>query len=163
MTDLALVPFEETLDLGIEGGDLVLDEGLRTPVLVSVFTDGLAAADDELPDGTTDRRGWWAAGLLETDGTSAFGSRLWTLARSKLTDPTLATLEELAREALDWIVARGVADEVLAEAFRIDVERAAVNVELVRGPATERAGLWEGELGAPTTLGGARVSILARP
>jgi len=163
VTDLRLAPAGETLDLVLEAGDLALDVGLVTPALLSVYTDGLAEADDEVPDGSGDRRGWWAAGLLETDGTAPFGSRLWTMERSKLTEPTLASLEERAREAVQWMVERGIAERSEASATRLDLRAAAVDLRLHRGDADERAELWDAPASALVVLGPARLSILAVP
>lgn len=60
-------------------GILTSDNDMHTAVLISLFTDGLARADD--PYEGTDRRGWW--GDLGNEKT--IGSRLWLLRREKLT------------------------------------------------------------------------------
>ena len=61
MTDLALhfAPGAWSADLSILGGDLATDDGLRTAVIISLFTDARARADDPLPEADADRRGWW--------------------------------------------------------------------------------------------------------
>lgn len=61
MTDIALA-WDNALfaaDLAIEGGRLVTDDGLRTAILISLFTDARANDDDPLPEPGADRRGWW--------------------------------------------------------------------------------------------------------
>ena len=68
-------------DLRVSGRDLLADDSLYTAVVISLFTDARARAEDELPpelDGE-DRRGYWGDGL---EGESV-GSRLWLLAREK--------------------------------------------------------------------------------
>lgn len=147
MTDLALVwnPEQFTADLAIEGGALRLDDGLRTAILISLFTDARAGADDILPQDGADRRGWWGdAYALSTDDET--GSRLWLLAREKITIRTVNRARDYAREALAWIVEDGIAAavDVIVEAQAPD--RLAIGVILTRpsGPARERYDfVWE--------------------
>lgn len=114
MTDLSLSYVNKGLsqppaiDLALDGYDLAKEDGLRTAVIISLFTDRRAEADDEIPDGSDDRRGWWAG---------AIGSRLWLLARAKETPDTLARARAYAIEALQWLIDDGVATavEVTAE------------------------------------------------
>ena len=87
-------PIAFACDYAVAAGDLAADNGLKTAVLISLFTDRLAAADDEIPDGTEDRRGWW--GDMPADGSAPsgappdpIGSRLWLLARAKQSAETL--------------------------------------------------------------------------
>ena len=81
-------------------------------MLISLFTDRLAAADDVIPDNTNDRRGWW--GDLGED--FLIGSRLWLLARAKLTSDVPLKCKDYITEALAWMLAeppvRPVADAV---------------------------------------------------
>lgn len=110
MTDIALRlikrgPFKPpAIDLALDGYDLATEGGLHTAVIVSLFTDRRAESDDEIPDGSGDRRGWWAD--------PALGSRLWLLARAKETPDTLARARAYAIEALQWLIDDGVATAV---------------------------------------------------
>lgn len=99
-------------DWAIAAGDLARDEGLRTAVAVSLLTDRLAEADDEIPDGTTDRRGWWGDLPLPGAAQDRIGSRLWLLAREKRTPATLVRAEGYAAEALAWLTEDGIAAAV---------------------------------------------------
>ncbi len=96
------------------GGDLAVDTTLRTAVIISLFTDRLAAADDPLPDGTRDRRGWW--GDLPLSGQSAttkpIGSRLWLLSRATASAQTARRAKDYCAEALQWLIDDGVAASV---------------------------------------------------
>lgn len=109
MTDLSLSYVNKGLsqppaiDLSLVGYDLATEDGLRTAVIISLFTDRRAEADDEIPDGSDDRRGWWAGPI---------GSRLWLLARTKETPDTLARARAYAIEALQWLIDDGVATTV---------------------------------------------------
>jgi phage gp46-like protein len=104
-------------DFEIEGNDLSVDGGLETAVMLSLFADRRAEDGDVLPDGGSDRRGWWADEFSTVDG-DRIGSRLWLLARSKDMSEVLALAPEYAREALAWMV-----EDKLAEAVEVTAER----------------------------------------
>jgi phage gp46-like protein len=122
VTDLALIwdPVGMGVDMAVTGGDLAIDPGLRTAVVISLLTDRLADADADIPDGTADRRGWWADLPLDTpDAPPApdlIGSLLWLLSREKQTPETARRAEHYAREALKWMIDDGVASSVDAAA-----------------------------------------------
>lgn len=103
-------------DWSMAGGDLAADTGLRSRVAVSLLTDAVAAADDELPDASGDRRGWWGDITAGDDDAPPIGSRLWLLARQKRTETVRLRAESYAVDALAWATARGVADSVAASA-----------------------------------------------
>lgn len=123
MTDVAL-----GFDFDLMAGDLVLDgallateDGLRTAIIISVFTDARAHDDDEIPDGTTNRRGWWADRVAPASRAGAsqngrkpdrIGSRMWLLAREKQVPAVLAKAKEYLAEALQWLLDEGVATKV---------------------------------------------------
>jgi len=99
----------------VAGPSLAMDAGLETAVVISLFTDRLAAEDDALPYGVTGRRGWWGDAYAAQSG-DLIGSRLWMLAREKQGVQALRRAEEYAREALQWLVTDGVASQVGAVA-----------------------------------------------
>lgn len=92
---------------------LAADGDLATAVVLSLFTDALAAPSDALPDGSADRRGWW--GDAEAPE-GAIGSKLWLLVREKQTETTRRRAETYADEALAWLVRDGVARQVTVQA-----------------------------------------------
>ena len=118
MTDIALAwnPLLARADIAVAKGDLVPDAGLRTAVLISLFTDALARPDDEIPDGTDDRRGWWGNLPLAGEPADPIGSRLWLLARAKRTEETRRRAQTYAQDALAWMVTDGVAAAVTVTA-----------------------------------------------
>ena len=135
-------------DLSLDGPDLATDTGLETAVLISLFTDRRAEADDALPGGAdSDRRGWWGDALPMIEG-HRIGSRLWLLGREKVTTETLRRAEEYGREALAWLLDLGIASriETLAEAQE---SRLALRITIHRpqGDALSWAydNLWEGQ------------------
>jgi phage gp46-like protein len=111
-------------DWVFEAPDLVNDEGLETAVVLSLFTDALAAEDDVLPSLTEDdRRGWWA---------QPWGSKLWLLTREKWTDDVRLRAEFYTREALNWMMQDGVADDIQVEARLMDIGQVAVAVAIYK-------------------------------
>jgi phage gp46-like protein len=124
VTDIALV-WNSTIgeaDLAISGGDLQVDAGLQTAVIISFFTDAPAQPGDEIPDGSTNPRGWWGDMPIDTaqQDTAAvpdhIGSRLWLLDRALQIPETLTRAVAYAKEALQWMIDDGVAGSVEATA-----------------------------------------------
>lgn len=115
MSDVALKLKEDSsFDIEIANGDLVADEGLETAVAISLFTDR-RVTDEQLPQGITEKRGWWGDMFADNDG-DQIGSRLWTLQREKKTQELLRLAEDYAREALQWLIEDGVASSIGATA-----------------------------------------------
>jgi phage gp46-like protein len=116
VNDIALVwdTTKGAADFVVEDNDLLTDDGLETAVLLSLFLDRRAEDGDVLPDGETDRRGWWGDAFPVVEG-DRIGSRLWLLARSKQTQEVVDRAKEYATEALQWLID----DKVAA---RVDVE-----------------------------------------
>lgn len=95
------------------GGTLLDDHDLATAVTIALFTDRTALADDRLPDGTTDRRGWWAdADAAEIWGADPIGSRIWLVSREKTTEATRQRIEDYARQALAFLTEDRIATRV---------------------------------------------------
>lgn len=98
-------------DWSIADGDLQTGQDLETACLVSLFTDRLATPDFRPTDGTSDRRGWWADPYNE----QPLGSNLWQLERAKKTRDTLGLARRYAEDALQWLIADGVAASVVVD------------------------------------------------
>lgn len=120
--DITLDDVDGLLDLALMDGDLATDDGLRTAVALSLLCDRRAAADDIIPDGTDNRRGWWADAIADEDG-DRWGSRLWLLSREKELPEVRRLAEAYAYEALAWLLEDGIATEidVTAETLGRDV------------------------------------------
>jgi len=123
------------------------ESGLDSAVIISLFTDRRAEADDLLPDGSSDLGGWWADAFPDIPG-DKIGSRLWLLRRAKLTDETLRQLEEYASEALQWLLTDGVVVGLAVVAERLARTAAGVVITMQRpqqGPLQYRfTQYWEG-------------------
>lgn len=103
-----------TFDIDASGTDLAQDNSLRTAIIISLFTDRRANADDVIPDGTDNYRGWWADAYSDVKG-DLIGSRLWLLDREKQTTDVLARAKEYVREALQWLLDDGIATHMSIE------------------------------------------------
>ena len=134
MPDVALTYRNGIIDLDFGDGGTAIDDGLRTAVIISLFSDRKAEADDELPDGGKDLRGWWGDihPQVEED---LIGSRLWLLSRSKQTASVLRRAETYARESLQWMLDDRVATlvEVTAENPRDGLLALAVRIQSTSG------------------------------
>jgi phage gp46-like protein len=110
MADISTVwvPLEARGDWQLAGADLLSGNDLDTAVYISLFSDQLASADDIIPDGTTDRRGWWG----DEGETVPIGSKLWLLSRSTLTTAVALLAQNYITEALQWLIDDGVAASV---------------------------------------------------
>jgi phage gp46-like protein len=109
-------------------------------IVRSVAVDGLgaidgrqsgrvAASDDVLPDNTGDRRGWWG----DEGQDIPIGSRLWLLARSKLTQQVANDAVTYAQEALAWLVSDGVASSTTTTATIVASNQLRLVVAINRG------------------------------
>lgn len=105
----------DAFDLSIDAlrADLAQEDTLVTAIMLSLMTDRLAQPG-EVPAGA-DRRGWWADAYAQ--GGDRFGSRLWLLAREKEIPRTLQRAREYVREALQWLLDDGIADDLQVVVF----------------------------------------------
>ncbi|PZO17624.1 MAG: hypothetical protein DCF26_09350 [Burkholderiales bacterium] len=115
---LTIVIDGQTAQLGLDS-----IEPLVRAVLISLFTWRRANADDDLPAET--RQGWWGD-TFPVEPNDRIGSRLWLLARSKLTEDTARRAREYAEEALQWLVDDGVVARIEVEAERQGLDRLAL-------------------------------------
>lgn len=141
MTDLALFWSNDDFaaDVKIDAGKLLTDDGLRTAIIISLFTDARAANDDVLPEAGTDRRGYWGDIASPVAGWE-MGSKLWLLAREKQRPSVLARARDYAQAALAWMVEDQVASSVVATATFPTRSALGITIEITRpdGPQRER-------------------------
>lgn len=133
MSDIRIEFDEENLvgDLLISGGDLAIEEGLETAVVMSIFTDARALDDDELPGNDSDPRGWWADEFAQVED-DEIGSRAWLLERTRLNDETVVRAQGFYQQALQWLVDDGVAERVDVQVERVDLSIARIDVQIFR-------------------------------
>lgn len=142
MTDAALVWNADAWhgDLALSAGAVVIDAGLRTAILISLFTDARAPDAAPLPEDSADRRGWWGDDFpASAPRRGDTGSLLWLLARSKITQATLNRAREYVISSLQWLITDGIASRISVEVEAQDQQRLAIRVEIDRpdGPARE--------------------------
>jgi phage gp46-like protein len=134
-------------DWGISASGLEEDDGLKTAVIISLFTDRRANADDALPSGD-DRRGWWGDTLADVSG-DKIGSRLWLLNREKQLSSVLVRAREYAIEALQWLVEDGAARSINATADIVRQGVLGLTIEIARPNGTVAKysfdNFWKGE------------------
>lgn len=124
--------------------ELSLADSLERSAIISLFSDRRAGAGEALPDGGTDRRGWWADAFAQPEA-DRIGSKLWLLAREKQTAAVLRRAREAGEEALAWLVEDGVAERVTVAAEFPRPGMLAITAEIARpdgDPVAFRA-LWE--------------------
>jgi phage gp46-like protein len=139
----------------LAGAGLDTTYELVTAVAVALFTWRTAEADDALPAGDGDRKGWWGDHeSAEIHGGWPIGSRLWLLAREKQTESTRARAEAYIREALDPFVGLGLCERIDVAVDWFAQERLGAEIVLTRGPAdriaVRFASLWD-EIAATST------------
>ncbi len=149
-------------------GELDATEELATAVRIALCTDRRANDEDELPNpDSDDRRGWWGdTDTAEIWGGWPIGSRLWLLARAKITGSgarqgsTTARVEDYAREAMQPFIDKGIASKLDVVATRVGLDRIDLAVTIYRGPRSfiqlRFEDLWNPVAGvaAPPPLGG---------
>jgi phage gp46-like protein len=133
--DPAAGEFDLTIDTA--AGDFAREDSLTTAVMLSLLCDRTAQAHEVQPG--ADRRGWWADAFATANedaaAADAFGSRLWLLAREKQTPATEQRLRDYIREALQWMVEDGMADDLAVTVFRprIGWYTAQIDLQLAAG------------------------------
>ena len=121
MTDIALTfdPALQEWDIALDGGDLAVDDGLATAIVLSIELNRLAHPDDPLPKGAG-RRGWWGDRVAPLarpaqgngDNPDRIGSRLWTLERERQLPSVLTRAKGIVAEAAAWLTEDGWASAV---------------------------------------------------
>ncbi|HID8084408.1 TPA: phage GP46 family protein [Serratia marcescens] len=115
-------------DIEVTHNGLSSDEGLVTLVLICLFTDARAEESDILPDGTDDRRGWPGDSFSDFQ----WGSKLWLLAREKLTESVRLRVENYASLAMQPLLQTGYARSAQVTATVVSSERIDFSVVLAR-------------------------------
>ncbi len=108
--------------------DFMADD-LARAVVNSLFCWARAKDDDDLPGAS--KFGWWADTFKDEDDES-FGSRLWLLQRSVLTNEVLALAKDYAEEALQWLIDDGVATSIEVTAERSEQDRLDMTIEVIQ-------------------------------
>jgi|SRR5215510_9983500 len=116
-------------------------EWIKGWVIVQLFTRGQVECDEDPPHfyGHPRLGGWWAdafrGGESVTARGAAFrsGSKLWTLRWSFVTNDTLIKAKEFAYDAINYLVAWGIASKIEINPWYISRQVMRLDI-LVRGP-----------------------------
>lgn len=124
-------------DIAVIDGDLGIDLGLTTAVIISLFTDAEAQPGDVVLDGSGDKRGWWGDGYspAPANGMIDFtGSRLWLITdRGVIVNNTLLEIQDHATNALAWMIDDGIAASISATASAIGISGIGLALEIDQG------------------------------
>lgn len=150
MSDIGLFILERydghpVIDIDINDTGMIADDGLETAVLLSLFTDKRCSIE-ELPTFVEDQRGWWADLISEVEG-DQIGSKLWLLQREKTTVQTRQRFIDYSKEALQWMIDDGIAEEIIVSAEYITKEAIKLTIEIQKpsGLVESFNVLWTGQ------------------
>ncbi|MFE4110368.1 phage GP46 family protein [Kosakonia sp. YIM B13611] len=106
---------------------------LTRAVVISLFTWRRAEPDDnaDVP------MGWWGDSFPAVQN-DRYGSRLWLLQRSKLTNQLVQKVRVYIRESLQWLIDDGVVSRIDLDIQRTGISELANSITLWRrdGPVT---------------------------
>lgn len=144
--DLSLNWCETFYDIQMRNQDLDVEQGLRTAVIISIFTDA-RANEEELPIGETSRRGYWGD-LFPDVERDRIGSRLWLLERSKETEEVRVTARQYCLEALQWMIDDGIAASIDVSTSFVSRGRMLIDIKIRRpeGQIFDFSTEWDFEL-----------------
>lgn len=122
-------------------GHLTVDEGLRTMVLLALFTDRRADPEDQVQD-SSDLKGWWGDTYPEIDG-DVFGSKLWMLQGMKANQAALEFGKAETKAALAFMIEDGIAIDIQVEAeIQKNVYASRVGIQRPYDPSVQWIPLW---------------------
>lgn len=118
-------------DLQVLAGELEAETSLESSVLLSLFCDARASAEELERHGSDDPRGYCLDAFAEIEG-DRWGSKLWLLERETQTPETLARAIGYAQQALAHFMADGIARAVDVQGEYPGPGLIALQVEVLR-------------------------------
>lgn len=112
-------------------GDLKLEDGYETNIIMSLFCDRRASQFEVLEPMM--RRGWWGNTL--NDDNFELGSKLWLLDQARLTTGTVRLAEQYAYDSLRWFKEDKLLSDISVSAkasFEADSPRIELVAEFLR-------------------------------
>ena len=103
-----------------------MQDSLTRAVIISLFSWRRADDSDDY-DHELGEQGWWGDSLNEDE----IGSKLWQLLRSKITSETLLRAQEMADDALQWLVEDGICTEISVSVERDSNDPNRINLSVV--------------------------------
>lgn len=126
MTDVLLRQTNDGGDITIEGGLLLMSEGLETAAYLSLF------GGNEDDPGDTDTTVQWWGNLLETEAERAYRSETQNLIASLPAIPAnLRRIEQAASRDLKWMSDTGLAQSIDIEATIPALNRIRIRIDIL--------------------------------
>lgn len=126
MTDVLLRQTNDGGDITIEGGLLLMSEGLETAAYLSLF-----GGNEDDPAETDTALQWWG-NLLEAEPARAYRSETQHLVKSLPAIPlNLRRIEQAAARDLQWMLDTELAQRITIEATIPAVNRVRLGIEIV--------------------------------
>lgn len=122
---------------------IATDGGIETAIQNLLFSDRQAEPGDAIPDGSNDRRGWWAD-AFDPDGRK-HGSRLWLVRGEKALPGIRRRVKTYVLEALQPLIDAGVALQIKTEPFTVRPGVIGIPIEVLRpdDPAPRWESFWQ--------------------
>lgn len=126
MTDVLLRQTSDGGDITLEGGLLLMSEGLETAAYLSLF----GGNEDDPGDAGASTLQWWG-NLLETDAARTYRSETQYLIKSLPAIPAnLRRIEQAAARDLQWMLDTATALSVTVEATIPALNRVRINLTI---------------------------------
>lgn len=106
-----------------------MQDSLTRALIISLFSWRRADDSDDY-DHELGKQGWWGDTFAENKG-DKIGSKLWLLLRQKVTDETLLRAQEMADDALQWLVEDGICTDVSVSVERDSNDPNRINLSVV--------------------------------
>lgn len=103
-----------------------MQDSLTRAVIISLFSWRRADDSDDY-DHEFGKQGWWGDSLNKDE----IGSKLWQLLRSKITSETLLRAQEMADDALQWLVEDGICTEISVSVERDSNDPNRINLSVI--------------------------------
>lgn len=134
MGDVALIWGIGRGDILIKDGDLAVDNGLTSAILISLFSD----ARDDSQSLSLNNRGFWAEN--END---KYGSLLWLFYREKIVPATVEKVKQYALQALAWLKEDGIASDIDVNVYRKTTSGLFMEISVFRGSSKKYDYIWK--------------------
>ena len=133
----------DTSDIVFQDIDFEIDDGLKSAVYISLFTD--VRGEVEEIEGQNPRGNW-----SDHFETIPLGSKLWLLSREKQTEDSRLLAEQYASDSLQWLISEGIAKsvEVIASFPTRGILYLQVKIFRPEEVEFEFSTNWEAEIGA---------------
>jgi phage gp46-like protein len=126
MTDVLLRQTNDGGDITVDGGLMLMSDGLETAAFLSLF------GGNEQDGGESDSTQQWWGNVIEPEPTRRYRSETQYLIRSLPAVPSnLRRIEQAAARDLDWMISTGIAKSIVVAARIPNLDRVTVNVIIV--------------------------------